>query len=166
MTKTTSCPARLLDSETIANIGLYYVCFRLARYGWTVSPATRNAKGADLVACSQDASETRALQVRATSRRGPILLATHLDRVLGDFVVLCRSVLSETPESFLLTPAEARAAAVSVEKDGITSFWLPPRAYDRPEFREAWLRLGTGVSPRGLPNPACSGLAQLRRARR
>src|SRR5512138_945242 len=98
MTKTTSCPARLLDSETIANIGLYYVCFRLARYGWTISPATRNAKGADLVACSQDASETRALQVRATSRRGPILLATHLDRVLGDFVVLCRSVLSETPE--------------------------------------------------------------------
>ena len=70
MTKTTSCPARLLDAETIANIGLYYVCFRLARYGWTVSPATRNAKGADLVACSQDASETRALQVRATSRPG------------------------------------------------------------------------------------------------
>ena len=97
---------------------------------------------------------------------GPILLATHLDRVLGDFVVLCRSVLSETPESFLLTPEEARAAAVPVEKDGTTSFWLPPRAYDRPEFREAWLRLGTGVSPRGLPNPACSGLAQLRRARR
>ena len=166
MTKTTSCPARLLDAETIANIGLYYVCFRLARYGWTVSPATRNAKGADLVACSQDASQTRALQVRATSRRGPIRLATRLDRVLGEFVILCRSVLSETPESFLLTPEEARAAAVPVERDGITSFWLPPRAYDRPEFREAWLRLGVGVPSHGLPNPASSGLAPLRRARR
>ena len=153
MTKTTSCPARLLDADTIANIGLYYVCFRLARYGWTLSPATRHAKGADLVASNHDASETRALQVRATSRRGPILLATHLDSVLGDFVILCRSVLAETPESFLLTPGEARAAAVSVEKDGTTSFWLQPRAYDRPEFREAWLRLGIGVSSRGLPNP-------------
>ena len=163
MTKTTSCPARLLDAETIANIGLYYVCFRLARYGWAVSPATRNAKGADLVACSQDASQTRALQVRATSRRGPILLATHLDRVLGDFVVLCRAVLAESPESFLLTPEEARSAAVPVERDGTTSFWLPPRAYDRPEFREAWLRLGAGVPPRGLPNP---GVQRTRFARR
>ena len=163
MSKTTSSPARLLDAETIANIGLYYVCFRLARYGWTVSPAPRNAKAIDLVACSRDTSRTRALVVRATSRRGPIFLATRLDRVLGDFVVLCRSVLSDAPESFLLTPEEARAAAEPVEKDGTVSFWLPPRAYDQPEFREAWLRLGVGVSPRGWPGP---GAPRTRSARR
>ena len=163
MTKTTSCPARLLDAEIIANIGVYYVCFRPARYGWNVSPATRSAKGVDVVACSQDATKTRALQVKSTSRRGPVLLATHLERVVGDFIVVCRSVLTEAPESFLLTPEEARASAVSAEKDGTTSFWLQPRAYDRPEFREAWQRLGIGASDRGSPNP---GMQRTRYARR
>ena len=153
MRNTPSRPARLLDAETIANVGLYYVCFRLSRYGWNVSPATRNAQGFDLLACSRDASQTRTLQVKATARRGPILLASRLERVVGDFVVVCRAVLTEAPESFLLTPEEARAAAVSLEKDGHTTFWLQPKAYDRPEFREAWSRLGVGASAPGSPNP-------------
>ena len=142
MKKTASRPARLPDAQVITNVGLYYVCYRLSRYGWSASPATRYARAFDIFACSQDGSRTRALQVRATSFRGPVLLGTHLDRIVGDFVVVCRSVLTETPESFLLTPGEARAVAVAVEKNGSTSYWLQPRAYDRPEFREAWQRLG------------------------
>ena len=163
MKKSTSRPARLLDAQTVANVGLYYVCFRLARYGWNVSPATRNAKGLDIVACSQDATQTRTLQVKATTRSGPVLLGAHLERVVGDFVVVCRGVLTEAPESFLLTPAEARALAVGVEKDGANGFWLQPKAYDRPEFREAWQRLGVGVSSQRSPNP---GMQRTRSARR
>ena len=163
MRNTPSRPARLLDAETIANVGLYYVCFRLSRYGWNVSPATRNAQGFDLLACSRDASQTRTLQVKATARRGPILLASRPELVVGDFVVVCRAVLTESPESFLLTPEEARAAAVSLEKDGHTTFWLQPKAYDRPEFREAWSRLGVGAPAPGSPNP---GMQRTRVARR
>ena len=140
--------ARLVDPETISNVGLFYVCFRLSRYGWNVSPATRNARGFDVVACSRDASRTRTLQVKSTSRRGAVLLGSDLDRVGGDFVVVCRSVLTEAPESFILTPGEARASAVSVERDGRTTFWLQPRAYDRPDFHEAWGRLGVGITRR------------------
>ena len=50
MKNTSSRPARLLDAETVANVGLFYVGFRLSRYGWNVSPATRHARGSDLVA--------------------------------------------------------------------------------------------------------------------
>jgi hypothetical protein len=162
MKKSSSRPARLLDAQTVANVGLYFVCFRLARYGWNVSPATRNAKGFDIVACSQDATHTRTIQVKATTRSGSILLGAQLERVVGDFVVVCRSVLTEAPECFLLTPEEARALAVAVEKDGVKGFWLQPRAYDRPEFREAWQRLGVGVSSKGSPNP---GMQRTRFAR-
>ena len=148
MKRSSTRAARLIDPEPSANVGLFYVCFRLSRYGWNVSPATRNARGFDVIACSRDASRTRSLQVKATSRRGAVLLATDLDRVVGDFVVVCRSVLTEAPESFILTPGEARGSAVSAEHEGRTTFWLQPRAYDRPEFREAWSRLGVGVSRR------------------
>jgi hypothetical protein len=156
---TSSRAVRLLDAETVANVGLFYVGFRVSRYGWNVSLATRNARGYDLVACSRDAARTRTLQVKSTSRRGPILLATRLDRVVGDWIVLCRSVLTESPESFLLTPGEARGAAVEVEKDGLTSFWLLPRSYDRPEFREAWARLGVGAAAPAAPAPSRRGPA-------
>lgn len=149
MKNTSSRPARLLDAETVANVGLFYVGFRLSRYGWNVSPATRHARGFDLVACSRDAARTRMLQVKSTSRRGPILLGTRLDRVVGDWVVLCRSVLTE---SFLLTPGEPRGAAVEVEKDGLSSYRLLPRSHDRPEFREAWPRLGVGAAAPGAPS--------------
>ncbi len=30
------------------------------------------------------------------------------------------------------------------EEHGKVSFWLQPKAYDTPEFREAWERIGHG----------------------
>ncbi len=30
------------------------------------------------------------------------------------------------------------------EKEDRVSFWLQPRSYDKPDFREAWDRIGFG----------------------
>ena len=54
MKRSSTRAARLIDPETIANVGLFYVCFRLSRYGWNVSPATRNARGFDVIATGPD----------------------------------------------------------------------------------------------------------------
>jgi hypothetical protein len=35
----------VLNQQTVGNIGLHYVCYRLSRFGWNVMPTTRNAKG-------------------------------------------------------------------------------------------------------------------------
>ena len=59
MRNTSSRPARLLDAETVANVGLFRVGFRLSRDGRTGSPATRHARGLGLVACRRDAARTR-----------------------------------------------------------------------------------------------------------
>ena len=53
----------IANQQTVGNIGLYYVCYRLSRLGWNVMP-TRNAKGIDILIYSQDASCTYTLQVK------------------------------------------------------------------------------------------------------
>ena len=134
----------LINAQTVGNIGLYFVCYRLSRAGWNVMPTSRNARGIDLVAYNHDASHTLTLQVKALSRPSPVPLGSNLDRFFGDFVVVCRNVVTDSPECFVLTPEEVRSRAHRGEKEGRVSFWLQPRDYACEEFREAWHRIGFG----------------------
>src|SRR5688572_317518 len=52
-------PQPIANQQTVGNIGLFYVCYRLSRMGWNVMPTARNAKGIDILIYSQDASQTR-----------------------------------------------------------------------------------------------------------
>ncbi len=114
-------------------------------------PTARNAKGIDVLIYSQDAKRTHSVQVKALSKRNPVPLGAHTDGLIGDFFVVCCNVDSEPPNCFVLTPDEVRSLAHKGVKDDKTSFWLQPKHYDRPEFREAWGRIGTG-STLLLPN--------------
>jgi hypothetical protein len=64
--------------------------------------------------------------------------------MFGDFLIICREVLGEKPESFIMTPAEARELAHRGEKNGVVSFWLQPKQYESASYREAWGRIGSG----------------------
>jgi hypothetical protein len=139
-------PQPIPNQQTVGNIGLFYVCYRLSRLGWNVMPTARNAKGIDILIYSQNASRTRTIQVKTLSRRSPVPLSNKLDHLIADFVVVCRHVLRETPECFVLTPEEVRRLAHRGEKDGKVSFWLQPRDYETEEFREKWDRIGSGLS--------------------
>lgn len=140
---TMSCD-QTLNAQTVGNVGLYYVCYRLSLSGWNVMPTARNARGVDILVYSQDATRTHAIQVKALSRRSPVPLGSNLDRFFGDFVVICRNVLDPNPESFVLTPEEVRRLAHRGEKDGRVSYWLQPKEYEQEAFREAWHRIGSG----------------------
>lgn len=137
-----------LNAQTIGNVGLYYVCYRLSLSGWNAMPTARNARGVDILAYSQDAARTHAIQVKALSRHNPVPLGSSLDRFFGDFVVICRNVLELNPKSFVLTPEEVRRLAHRGEKDGRVSYWLQPKDYEQESFREAWHRIGSGLPPR------------------
>ena len=134
--------SRGLSPQTIGNVWLYYVCYRLSLAGWNVMPTARNARGVDIVAYSQDATQTRTIQVKALSRRNPVPLGGDLERLYGDFVVVCCNAREARPDCFVLTPKEIRRLAHRGEKDGEVSFWLQPRQYDKARFREAWKRIG------------------------
>ena len=134
-----------LDQQTVGNIGLFYVCYRLSRRGWNVMPTARNAKGVDILVYSQDASRKLSIQVKALSRRAPVPLGTTLNYLFADYVVICRRVTGDNPECFILTPDEIRELVHRGEKDGRISYWLQPREYESERFREKWDRIGSGV---------------------
>ena len=108
-------------------------------------PTARNAKGIDIIIYSQDVSRTHSVQVKALSARNPVPLGGRLDSLLGDFFIICRGVASDTPECFVLTPAEVRKLAHKGEKAGKVSYWLQPKQYESPRFRERWERIGRGA---------------------
>ncbi|HZV04202.1 MAG TPA: hypothetical protein VE999_03850 [Gemmataceae bacterium] len=136
------------NPQTVGNIGLFYVCYRLSCFGWNVMPTARNAKGIDILIYNQDASRKLTIQVKTLSKGIPVPLGNKMDHLFADFVVVCRHVIRETPQCFVLTPDEVRRLAHRGEKNGKVSFWLQPRNYDTDEFREKWEeRIGIGLVP-------------------
>ena len=109
-------------------------------------PTARNARGIDVVIYGQDATRTAILQIKALTRRTPVPLGNSLDKLFGDWFVICRNIVEGEPESFVLTPAEVRSLAYRGEKGDAVSFWLQPRAYENAEYRDAWARIGSGLA--------------------
>jgi hypothetical protein len=92
-------------------------------------------------------------------------LSGTLDRLLGDFFVICRNVVMDSPECFVLRPNEVRTRAHRGEKEGRVSYWLQPKDYAIEEFREASERIGYGltVAPGTLQQPATANGTPRRR---
>ena len=132
-----------LGPQVVGNVGLYYCCYKLSLLGWNVMPTARNARGVDIIAYNQDATEKRAIQVKALSKRSPVPLGLSLDKVMGDFWVILNKV-TKTPTAFVLLPSEVKELAHRGEKEGRFSFWLQPLEYEQAQFREAWKRIGRG----------------------
>ena len=139
-------PRNQSNNQVVGNIGLFYVCYRLSRFGWNVMPTARNAKGIDILIYSQDATRTHTVQVKALSQRSPVPLGGKLEGLLGDFFIICRNVSDETPDCFVLTPAEVCRLAHKGEKEGKISYWLQPKQYETPQFLDKWDRIGKGAN--------------------
>jgi hypothetical protein len=130
-----------MNSQTVGNVGLFYTCYRLSRLDWNVMPASRNARGIDILAYSQDAIRRPTIQVKSLSKRSPVPLGTKLEHFFADFVVVCRYVDRDQPECFVLTSAEVQKLAHCGVKDGKESYWLQPKQYESDLFRDRWERI-------------------------
>jgi hypothetical protein len=130
------------SSQTVGNIGLYFACYRLSQLGWNVMPTARNARGVDIIAYNHDASVYIGVQVKALSKRDPVPLGSTLDKIMGDWWVIVTSART-SPVPYVLRPDEVRDGHFRSKGEPYTH-WLQPPAYDRPEFKEAWGRIGRG----------------------
>ncbi len=142
-----------LNNQTVGNIGLYYVCYRLSLMGWNVMPTARNARGIDLLIYSQEGSRKLSVQVKALSKPSPVPLGTKLDNLFAGFFIICRKAIEPSPECFVLKPTEVRKLAHRAVKSDRVSHWLQPKDYDKPEFSEAWKRIRQGATE--VPRGAC-----------
>ena len=132
-----------LEIQVTGNIGLYYTCYRLSRFGWNVMPTARNAKGIDIIAYNKEGTKYIGIQVKTLSKRNPVPLGNSLDKVMGDYWIIVNDVLNE-PNAFILLPNEIKELAHKGEKEGRVSYWLQPNTYDVELYKEAWHRIGLG----------------------
>ena len=136
-------PPKTVSSQTIGNIGLYYVCHQLSLLGWNVMPTARNARGIDIVAYNQSGSRVLTIQVKSLSKRNAVPLGSKLDHLIADFIVVVDKVTSDKPACHVMTPAEVRKQDIPQKKNGITSHWMPPSAYEK--FNDNLDRIGNGI---------------------
>jgi|TARA_B100001964_G_scaffold164998_1_gene181163 hypothetical protein len=132
-----------LEIQVTGNIGLYYTCYRLSRFGWNVMPTARNARGIDIIAYNKEGTKYIGIQVKTLSKRNPVPLGNSLDKVMGDYWIIVNDVLNE-PNAFILLPNEIKELAHKGEKEGRVSYWLQPNTYDVELYKEAWHRIGLG----------------------
>ena len=115
----TSTTHEKMNSQVVGNIGLYYVCYQLSKRGWNVLPTSRNAKGIDIVIYDQLGNRRHTIQVKALSKRSPVPFSRDFkDLVPADFLIICRLVLEEKPETFVATFDELQGRMHIGVKDG------------------------------------------------
>lgn len=133
--------------QLTGNAGLYHVARELSRRGWHVMPTVRNARGADLYAASDDETRVLPIQSKALSKRAPVPLGTSLENLRSFWWVVTINANTASPTCYVLTIDEVKAAAHrGVNAGGVVSYWLQPKSYALPAYREAWDRLGSPVA--------------------
>lgn len=141
-----------ITGQQTGQTGLFAVCYQLSHRGWNVLPTSRNARGVDVIAYSQDASRMVRLQVKALrDRNSAVPCHRHIVEgrrpVLVDYWIIVSGLGTNDPEFFILTPDEVGQRCFTDSKG---EPWLQrnpkdeSKGYARPQFREAWERIGQG----------------------
>lgn len=131
------------ENQITGNIGLYYCCYRLSLLGWNVMPTSRNARGVDILAYSQDATKKVAIQIKALSYPNSVPLGSSLDKVMGDFWIIVNNVAT-SPSAFIMVPSEIKERAGRTDKNNQIRYWLVRDDYDQDCFKDKWDRIGHG----------------------
>ena len=134
-----------LSRQTVGNVGMYYVCYRLSLLGWNAMPTSRNARGIDVLIYSQDGTVTHTVQVKTLSKLSPVPLGEGLSHLIAHWVIICAGVAEGQPKCFVLTPVEVAHLAHKGVKGPRVSFWLQPKDYMVPAYAEQWDRIGKGI---------------------
>ena len=131
------------DNQITGNIGLYLVCYELSKRGWNVLPTSRNAKGVDIVAYSQDATRTITIQVKALYKKSPVPFGNSLEhKLIADFIIICNELNSQHPNVFIAIPNDIQKKIHIGKKGDNVSYWLQPKDYQ--EFENNWNLIGDG----------------------
>ena len=131
-----------LQHQQTRNAGLSHVECELSRRGWSVERTKRHANASDLYASNADKTLVLHIQSRALSRRGDAGLGRSLDTLRPQWWIITVNANSNSPDSYILTLDEVKAAAASnTNKRGVVSYWLPYKKFAVPKFQEAWARL-------------------------
>jgi len=115
--------------QLTGNVGLYHVCYQLAKRGWNVLPTSRNARGPDLIIYSQNGKKTYKIQVKSLSKWNHIMPGAKENFTMSDFVIICTNVYEEIPKLYIAKTGELYK---STNKHG----WINKKKYVK--YRDNW----------------------------
>jgi len=135
------------NKQITGNVGLFYVAYKLSTMGWNVLPTSRNAKGIDIVAYSEDFKVIKKIQVKSFSKIEAVNIGKNKDMLPADFYVMVSFVYTK-PEAYILT-AEDVSGLLTHNKAG---YWLqkkgsrkePEKGFKKEKFLERWDIIGYG----------------------
>jgi len=135
------------NKQITGNAGLFYVAYKLSTMGWNVLPTSRNAKGIDIVAYSEDFKVIKKVQVKSFSKIDAVNIGKNKDMLPADFYVMVSCIYTK-PEAYILT-AEDVSGLLTQDKSG---YWLeikgsskePEKGFKKDKFLERWNIIGYG----------------------
>jgi len=135
------------NKQITGNAGLFYVAYKLSTMGWNVLPTSRNAKGIDIIAYSEDFKVIKKVQVKSFSKIDAVNIGKNKDMLPADFYVMVSCIYTK-PEAYILT-AEDVSGLLTHNKAG---YWLqikgsgkePGKVFNKEEFKEKWDKIGYG----------------------
>jgi len=143
------------DKQITGNIGLYHVARELSREGWNVMPTMRNAKGADLLAVSEDERTVHPIQVKAHSAKPlDVSLGLHPEQYVTPWWVFVAFARSLEPVCYVIRLSEILSLKTrdpgtrSVKAEHERLFWFhrryytPGSSHELVGARNAWHLLG------------------------
>ena len=85
------------NNQITGNIGMYYVCYQLSKDGWNAMPTSRNAKGIDILAYSDD-GKCIGIQVKTISNPVNICFGKKVEYMFDYLFVVVLSASSNENE--------------------------------------------------------------------
>ncbi|MDG6928326.1 MAG: hypothetical protein JRN10_08415 [Nitrososphaerota archaeon] len=130
----------MTDKQIVGNTGLFYVCYRLSRLGWSVLPTSRNAKGIDAVIYSRDSKRRYLLQIKSLSGKEAVSIGKDTTSLhLADYLVVCRHVDRDAPELFVIKVDDTTDRILTHN----TQYWIWEKDYKN--YRDDELKtIGSG----------------------
>lgn len=66
-----------------------------------------------------------------------------MKNLIAEYVIICRNIFNEEPETFIATVDDIREKINKKEKNGKKSYWIQPKDYEK--FQDKWEKIGLGV---------------------
>jgi hypothetical protein len=121
--------------------GVYLVAAELSRRGFVVSPTSRSAHGADLLATDLRARRTFAIEVKTNARTfGFWLLGMKAKELKSDNLIYALVNLKKEEVEYFLVPSRvvARHTRVSMPSKTRKSTWYSIHLPDVERYKENW----------------------------
>ena len=125
------------NNQTVANTGLFYVCYLLSKANWNVLPTSRNAVGVDLVVYG-NGNKAITIQIKTLSKQAPIPLGTKLDNHIADFTIVVVGL--EKPKVYVVPTKDIllNEEISNQQKANKKSFWLNNNISKWSEFEDRY----------------------------